>query len=167
MDLEIRRLNNNSPDIVEIIDTIKHLIFNETDLSHRSRHEIQKHINKNEVIAMFKNKELVSFLFLTPLNSGAMEIHGMFSVPQYRRHGYMSKLIEYVIATSNKKLLAVTFHDRTEILLSKFDFRKIPFHSLSFSIKLRFLLHRAKVHRLLSIILFLKEKAPVYLFRNN
>ena len=167
MALAIIQLDTANPRVRDYAAAIHKSITNEVNLSQRSIGEIQGLISRKEVLLLLNGDEIVSFLFLTPLDRKLMEIHSMFTLPRYRGQGYMSKLLEHSIRTFDTKFLAVTFHERTEKLLSKFNFKKVPFAVLSASAKFTFVVSRAKLHRILSIVSFMKKRRPVYLLRSD
>ncbi|OGY90142.1 MAG: hypothetical protein A2677_00445 [Candidatus Komeilibacteria bacterium RIFCSPHIGHO2_01_FULL_52_14] len=167
MALAIIQLDSANPRAHGYAAVIHKIITDEVNLSQRSLREIRGLIAGKEVLLLLNGDEIVSFLFLTPLDKKLMEIHSMYTLPQYRGQGYMSKLLEHSIRTFDTKFFAVTFHEHTEKLLSKFSFKKVPFAVLSASAKFTFVVNRAKLHRILSVVSFMKKRRPIYLLKSD
>jgi predicted acetyltransferase len=159
MDIEIGQIKDGFVFTEEIFQAIS----NEKNLSHRSKKEIAKEINRGNLYAVKSGKKLISFAFVSPLNHAYDEINAVYTVPEMRGQGYYSQLLNYLLKKNKKNLIAVAFRDYSIKIFLKHDFKEIAFFRLPFMVKIPFIIKRLKIKRLRSIIKFCRQSKPRYL----
>lgn len=155
---------NTFPNSDQIIDSIYSILEEESDLSQRSKRELNRYIKNKELYCLYKNKELIGFIFKTKRSGRLMEVHGMYIKPSFRGLGYSKFLMNSVTNDTAFKYLGAVFSQKVKERLLLWGFKKISFSNLKMREKISFIITRIKIHRLLEVKRHFSEKKKLTFF---
>jgi hypothetical protein len=151
--------NNN-----EIIKEVYSVLNEEIDLSQRSVGELKSYIKNKELYCLYRDEELIGFIFKTKRSNRLMEVHGMYINPSFRGLGYSKFLMDSVTSDKAFNYLGAVFSQKVKDRLIAWGFKEIPFSNLKLIEKINFLKARFKIHRLLEIRRHFSEKKKLTFF---
>ncbi|MDO9399338.1 MAG: GNAT family N-acetyltransferase [bacterium] len=132
----------------QVINKIYFFIINEPNLSFRSKKEISKRIDSNEVFCLYNKNQLIGFIFTTHLSDKLIEISGLYISPKFRNQGLSEFLLKKVTENNNYNYFAATFLKNIIKTLNNMGFIKTSFNELSLGEKIKFIGVRFKIHRI-------------------
>lgn len=146
-----------------IVNEIFNLIKRERNLSFRTKNELKRLINNNNINCLFSGDRLAGFLISLKLSSNLAEINGLYINPEFRGNDFSLFIINEITKDINHRYFAATFLPQIKKMLKQSGFSETNFNYLTIREKINFLRQRAKLHRIKEVLRHKNENNLIFM----
>ncbi len=152
----------------EILKKIELTLTLESEITRRPQKNLLRLFESHSVACAFDNKTLVGWLVAVPLTSNCQELAMAYVIPEYRRQGVLSKLIDQLIERQRVSVI-VTFHPHlAHFLQRQYNFRVATLRAVTVMTRGRFITTRLESFRSVrQVVRHLSQKKPIYLLHEG